>query len=63
MGLLGFEGVRIDYAPDEAVPRCPKCEADLDTLWLKTKGAGIFSQMQIVMCPHCRTLLGFSKSG
>jgi len=59
MGMLNFEGVRIKVAPKDEIPKCPKCETNLDEIWLKTKGIGIVEQKQIVMCPYCKSFLGF----
>ncbi len=59
MGIFKFAGVEIKDAPVDAVPKCPKCEKDLEEIWMKCKGSGFVSQQQILMCPHCKSFLGF----
>ena len=59
MGVFSSDGVTIEEAPKGSVPTCPKCNADLDTIWIKTKGTGLIEQKQLVLCPHCRCFLGF----
>lgn len=59
MGVFRFEGVTLVEAPTDAVPACPKCEKDLNKLWVKAKGTGLIQQQQIILCPHCKTFLGF----
>ena len=62
MGIFSFDNVKIEEAPKDVVPKCPKCDTELDTVWIKFKGTGIIEQKQIIMCPHCRALLGFGHS-
>jgi hypothetical protein len=59
MAVFGFEGIRIEEAPTDAVPKCPACEKRLEKIWIKTKGTGFFEQKQIIMCPYCESLLGY----
>ena len=59
MTAFKFDGITIDEAPKTAVPKCPKCEKRLESIWIKTKGLGLVEQKQIIMCPHCETLLGY----
>jgi hypothetical protein len=59
MAAFNFEGIKMEKAPEAAVPKCPKCEKRLDTVWIKTKGLGLLEQQQIIMCPYCETLLGY----
>ena len=59
MGVLNFEGVKIDNAPRDMIPKCPYCRKELDMIWIKTKGIGIVEQKQLIMCPHCESFLGF----
>jgi len=59
MGMLNFEGVKIKDAPKEEIPKYPKCETTLEEIWLKTKGIGFVEQKQIIMCPYCKSFLGF----
>ena len=52
---------KIEYqeAPEDAIPLCPSCKQELDVIWVVEKG--IFYITAVVMCPHCRTLLGFNQ--
>jgi hypothetical protein len=59
MATFKFEGMKLEEAPPGAVPKCPKCEKRLETVWIKTKGTGIVEQKQIIMCPYCQVLLGY----
>lgn len=59
MGTFKFEGVKLKEAPEKEIPKCPKCEKELNEIWIKTKGTGIVEQKQIIMCPHCNSFLGF----
>ncbi|HNU50215.1 MAG TPA: hypothetical protein PKJ98_04770 [Verrucomicrobiota bacterium] len=59
MATFKFQGIKIEEAPETAVPKCPKCEKRLDTVWIKTKGLGFVEQKQILMCPYCESLLGY----
>ncbi len=61
MGIFKFAGVEIKDAPAKAVPKCPKCEKELDEIWMKIKGTGFVKKEQIIMCPHCKTFLGFGS--
>lgn len=51
-------GMQVEEAPEDALPKCPSCSRDLDTIWVKTKGLGIVQQKQVIMCPHCRVCSG-----
>ena len=53
MGIFGFSGVEIDEAPKEAIPVCPHCREELQSIWVKSEGAGGVGEKQILMCPHC----------
>jgi hypothetical protein len=59
MGLMSFEGVELELAPKDVVPRCPHCRHDLPRVWYKAEGAGIVGQKQLLICPHCRSLIGY----
>lgn len=59
MATFKFEGIKLEEAPKTAVPKCPVCGKRLDTIWIKTKGSGFIEQKQIIMCPHCESLLGY----
>ena len=52
-------GIRIENAPDGEKPVCPYCKQSLDMIWIMKKGTWILEQKQIIMCPNCRSLLGF----
>ena len=59
MGRTEFEGMKIEEAPPDAIPKCPHCKEDLRKIWIKTKGLGFIEQKQIILCPHCRAFLGY----
>jgi len=59
MAILSFEGVKIEEAPRHVVPICPKCERELEVIWLKAKGSGLIQRQEIIMCPYCKAFLGF----
>jgi len=59
MGIFNFAGIDIKDAPADDIPKCPKCEKDLDEIWMKSKRTVFVSQQQILMCPHCKSFLGF----
>ena len=59
MGIRNFDGVTIKDAPKNEIPKCPKCETNLEEIWIKTKGVGFVEQKQIIMCPYCKSFLGF----
>ena len=54
--------VRMEDAPEGVLPRCPACSKDLPTLWIRKQGLGIHEQKQVVMCPHCRVMLGYGST-
>ena len=59
MGVFKFEGITLEEAPKDMVPKCPHCREALHRVWIKSKGIGIVEQKQIVMCPECECFLGF----
>ena len=58
-----FDGVMVEEAPEGTVPKCPYCNTLLDKVWIKKKGVGVLEQKQIIMCPHCKALLGYGVFG
>lgn len=52
---------KIVEAPADALPGCPSCRKDLDTVWIKKQGMGFFQQKQILMCPHFQVFLGYGS--
>jgi len=60
---VNYGGVNVLKAPKEAIPRCPKCNERLDTIWSKNKWNPIRGSMDILMCPHCETFLGYGFKG
>jgi uncharacterized Zn-finger protein len=52
-----IENVNIEEAPGEVLPRCPYCKKDLDKIWIKRSGLGLYGQKEIVMCPYCQSFL------
>lgn len=43
--------------------KCPHCKGEitLGTVNKETKGAGFIKQEIMYSCPHCRSVLGFSR--
>ncbi len=58
-----FEGIVIEEAPRDAVPKCPSCSKQLDKVWMKKRGFGVLEQKQIIMCPYCQAFLGYGVFG
>ena len=56
-----IENVNFEPAPADTLPRCPFCKKDLDTIWVKSSGLGIRGQKEILICPHCQSLLSYSS--
>ena len=54
------ENVNLEEAPSDALPQCPYCRKDLETIWVKTSGLGFYGKKEILLCPHCRALLGYN---
>jgi len=59
MGVFQFDGVTLEEAPKDVVPKCPHCRKPLAKIWIKAKGIGIVEQKQIIICPECECFLGF----
>jgi uncharacterized protein with PIN domain len=55
--------VKLEKAPEDVLPRCPFCKCELETLWVKSQGRGIVEQREIIMCPNCRSFLGYGAHG
>lgn len=53
--------IKYEKAPDNVVPRCPYCKAQLETIWVISKGRGIVEQKRILVCPHCESFLGYGQ--
>ena len=60
MSILGFDGVELEKAPKEVRPNCPHCKVELDRVWYKSEGFGGIGEKQLLMCPHCRAVLGYA---
>lgn len=56
-----MSNIEFEEAPEGVDPRCPHCENDLDTIWVKRKGLGFIQQQQVMICPHCRSFLGYGS--
>jgi hypothetical protein len=61
MGIFGFAGMDLEEAPDDVVPKCPSCTRELRVLWAKSSGIAGLAKKRVVLCPHCRVILGFSS--
>jgi hypothetical protein len=46
-----IENVSFESAPEEAVPICPFCKQQLDTIWVKSDGMGFKGQRELCMSP------------
>ena len=55
-----IENVKVEEAPDGTLPLCPYCKQDLDTIWVKSSGLGLKGQKEILMCPYCKSFLGYN---
>jgi uncharacterized protein with PIN domain len=55
-----IENVNIEEAPEDKFPLCPSCKKELSTIWVKTDGLGFKGQKEILMCPNCQVMLGYS---
>jgi len=51
--------MKIENAPDTAIPKCPFCKMNLERIWIFKKGLGVVEQKQIMMCPNCHSFLGY----
>jgi len=56
--------MKMTEAPEDVFPQCPYCKQELEEVWLKTAGIGMFfsPKKQIMMCPHCKSFLGYAES-
>ena len=59
MPVFNFDGFELEEAPENAVPICPSCQAELHKVRFKAKGISGLAQKQVLMCPHCRAFLGY----
>lgn len=60
MSETNIENVAFEPAPDNKRPKCPHCQAELETVWYKVSGAGLFGQSMVLMCPHCEAFLAYN---
>jgi hypothetical protein len=48
---------------EDIAPVCPFCEKELEEVYMKTKGLGLWTGKNVVyFCPHCLKVLGFGQS-
>lgn len=48
---------------NDILPRCPHCEQDLKEIYAHSKGVGFIAAANtVILCPHCRKVLGFAQS-
>ena len=45
---------------EEAIPICPHCKTNIDTVSYRELYGGIFGKRYIYFCPFCLTTLGVS---
>lgn len=55
-----IENISMEECPVNVLPCCPHCKKDLDKIWVKSSGLGFKGQKEILLCPHCRSILGYS---
>jgi hypothetical protein len=48
-------------APENEWPISPHCKTELRHIWVKTKGLGFIERKQFLLCPHCKSFLGFGN--
>ena len=60
MAMDNIENVAFQDAPMEKFPRCPYCKQELQTIWVKSDGMGIYGRREIWMCPHCEAFLSYN---
>jgi uncharacterized protein with PIN domain len=56
--------LKIERCDDPSVkPKCPSCKNVLEKLLSIKVAGGFFSanQSNVVVCPHCHTMLGYGK--
>ena len=53
------EKLDVQEAPEEVWPVCPHCKDELHFIWVKSKGLGVLKCKQFLICPHCRSFLGY----
>jgi uncharacterized Zn-finger protein len=58
---MSMKGMKIDEAPEDAIPMCPYCKKELREIWIKTKGIGWIEQKQVLMCPYCQAFLAYGS--
>ena len=48
---------------EDLTPLCPFCNAELNEVYLKSKGLGwLEGRNAICFCPNCKKVLGFGQS-
>ena len=60
MNLDNIDNISLEDCPVDAVPQCPYCKKGLDKIWVKVSGLGFRGQKEILMCPYCRSFLGYN---
>jgi len=56
-----IDGVVIEYAPLELIPKCPSCKERLPKIWTKRKSK-ISQDKEMLICPHCEVIIGYGYS-
>ena len=55
-----IENIVVEQCPKGVTPKCPKCEKELDLIWVKSSGFGINGLTEILICPNCHCFLGYN---
>jgi len=59
---MANKSIKISEREDIA-PICPFCKNELDEIYYKTQGVGLFTGKNVIyFCPHCRKVLGCGQS-
>jgi hypothetical protein len=61
MGLFNFDGMELEDAPEDVVPRCPGCQQALTRIWVKSQAVAGSGQ-RVLLCPHCHVWLGYATT-
>ena len=60
MQSINIKGVKLRQVPEDVVPKCPYCKEDLNEIGTKSKMVS-FRARTILLCPHCKTFLGYGS--
>lgn len=56
------DGIKIEKCTDPTVkPKCPSCAKPVERLLSVVLDGGLLNQSNVVVCPHCHTIVGYGK--